>query len=90
MVMLKNIPDLESFETVLSQLFKIVDESPNGVFDIHSVGVEIGLKEEEIDAMNLHLKRSNMIESEGGYTARISIYGEMIKKGQIREGFVPL
>lgn len=90
MVMLKNIPDLESFEFVLSKFFKIVDESASDIVDIYSVGVQIGLKEDEIEAMNLHLKRSNMIESDGGYMARISTYGEMIKRGEIREGFIPL
>lgn len=90
MVMLKIIPDLESFEFVLSKLFKLVDDSSSEVFDIHSVGVQIGLNEDEIDAMNLHLKRSNMIESEGGSLVRISTYGQMMRKGEIQEAYVPI
>lgn len=90
MVMQKQIPDLESFEFVMDKLYEIVDESSSDEFDIHSVGVKIGLKEDEIEAMNLHLKRSNMIESQGGSLVKISTYGQMMKKGEIHEGYVPI
>ena len=90
MVMSKQIPDLESFEFVLNKFFSIVDESSGDIFDIQSVGKKIGLKEDEIEAMNLHLKRSNMIEPKGGSLARISTYGQMMMKGQITQGYVPI
>ena len=90
MTLYKQIPDLESFEFLLNKLFKIVDETSSDVFDIHRVGEKIGLNEEEIEAMNLHLKRSDMIEKADGSLVRISTYGHMMKEGQITHGYVPI
>ena len=90
MVMLKQIPDLESFEFVMDKLYEIVDESSSDEFDIHSVGETIGLSEDEIEAMNLHLRRSNIIEKAGGSLVRISTYGQMMRNGEINQGYVPI
>ena len=88
--MLRQIPDVESFDFVVTRLFEEVEESKSDTFDIYSVGEKLGLNEDEIEAMYFHLRRSDMIEKAEGSLVKFSRYGEMMGKGEINHGYVPI
>ena len=84
------IPDIEHFDNKVSSLFKEAEKSRSGLFDIASLGKKIGLSTKEIEALNYHLKRNDMIEKVDGSIFRISKYGRMLQHGQITHGYVPI
>ena len=88
--MLKTLPDIESYDQKVSQLFKEAQVTRSGLFDLKNVGKKIGLKKDEIEAMHYHLKKSNMIENANGSLLRISKYGKMLQKGEINYGYAPI
>ena len=88
--MLRSLPDIESFEVKVTQIFKEAQRTRSGLFDIASLGRKIGLDKDEIEAMRYHLKRSDMIERANGSLLRISKYGQMIQNGQINHGYLPI
>lgn len=88
--MIRQIQDLESFEFVLDRLFKEVDNSDLDSFNLHELGEKIGLNDGEIEAMDFHLKRSDIIEKAGNSLVRISTYGQMMKSGKINQGYLPV
>ncbi len=88
--MLREIPDVESFDHVVTKLFQEVEESTADTFDIYSMGEKFGLNEGEIEAMYFHLKRGEMIEQADGSLVRFSKYGHMMQNGEINHGYVPI
>ena len=88
--MRRSLPDIESFELKVTQIFKEAKRTRSGLFDLASLGRKIGLDKDEIEAMYYHLKRSGMIEEAKGSILRISKYGRMLQKGQINHGYVQI
>ena len=84
--MIKTLPDIESYDLVVTRLFNDVEQS----FDIYRIGEKIGLEKIEIDAMYYHLKRSDMIENANDSMQRFSKYGYMLQNGEINHGYVPM
>lgn len=88
--MLKPLTDVESFDLKVNQLFKAAEVNRSRLFDINKIGNQMGLNEEEINAISYHLKRANMVESAKGSLLRVSKYGHMIYSGQINYGYAPI
>ena len=88
--MTRTIQDVEHFDSKVNSLFAEAEKSGSGLFDIVSIGKRIGLKDKEIEALNYHLKRNDMIEKVDGSLFRISTYGRMLQSGQITHGYVPI
>ncbi len=88
--MQKSLPDIESFDKKVTQLFKEAQHSRSGLFNINRAGKKIGLQDEEIEALHYHLKRSNMVEDVNGPILKFSKYGKMLHNGDINYGYVPI
>ena len=86
----RSIKDIEHFDDTVNSLFKEAEKNRGGIFDLDSVGKRIGLDNYEIEALNYHLKRSDMIDKADGPLFRISKYGRMVLSGQITHGYVPI
>lgn len=86
----RSIQDIEHFDSKVSSLFKEAAKSRSGLFDLSNVGEKLGLDPKEIEALNYHLKRNDMIEKVDGSIFRISKYGRMLQSGQITHGYVPI
>lgn len=88
--MIRTLPDIESYDLVVTRLFNEVKQSNNDTFDIYNIGEKIGLEKIEIDAMYYHLRRSDMIENANDSMQRFSKYGYMLQNGEINHGYVPM
>lgn len=86
----RSLPEIESFDQKVSQLFKEAKHSRSGLFDIEKLGKNIGLDSAEIESISYHLKRSNMLETANGSLVRISKYGHLMYSGQINYGYAPI
>ncbi len=86
----RTIQDIEHFDTKVNSIFKEAEKNRSGLFDLDNLGKKIGLNNKEIEAINYHLKRNDMIEKVNGSLFRISKYGRMIQHGQITQGYVPI
>ena len=88
--MIRLIQDVEQFDSKVNSLFKEAEKNRSGLFNLSSFGKKIGLNSNEIEALNYHLKRNDMIEEADCSLFRISKYGRMLQSGQISHGYVPI
>lgn len=88
--MQKSLTDIESFDEKVNQIFREAEVNRSRLFDINETGKQLGLNNEEIETIEYHLKRSNMVESAKGSLLRVSKYGHMLYKGQINYGYAPI
>jgi len=86
----RSLPEIDSFDKKVKQLFEEAHHSRSGLFDIEKTGKKIGLDSTEIETISYHLKRSNMLETANGSLVRISKYGDLMYSGQINHGYAPI
>lgn len=88
--MIKSLPDIEPFEKNLARMYERIHGRESGLFDIYSVGRDLGLSGDEIEALYYHLKRGDMVECGENSLLRISDYGHMMMNGDITNAYAPM